>query len=170
MDGPANVTPVQTNSGKVSEPLTKRWFGLDWRDHLPWNLCGVSVEYGDLDEALRFIEQWYPQFFGREGRDGWLPDPMRPAKLRFYQDADIFVFRDGRQTVGVEVAHPTDWSSYYIRTHALLPAYRRCGIMVEMVERQSRVLAGFGVQRVEGDVVPANGASIIAQTRAGGVV
>jgi RimJ/RimL family protein N-acetyltransferase len=168
MDGHAAVLQISTRSRP--DPLSKRWFGLDWREHLPWQLCGVSVEVGEMDDVLPFIERLYPQLFWREGDDGWLDDGMSAAKLRFFEDADVFLIKDDGELVGLEIAHPTDWSTYYLRTHALLPAYRGRGIMAEMMKRRSEVLATVGVQRIEGDVVPANVAQMIAHTKIGCVV
>jgi GNAT superfamily N-acetyltransferase len=150
--------------------MSERWFGLDWREHLPWEFCGVRIEYGEMADVMPFIEEHFPKMFGREDQDGWLADPMSRNKLRFYDDADVFVVRDGEKLVGLEIAHPTDWSTYYLRSHALLPAYRGRGIMAELMKRRVAVLASVGVQRMEGDVVPANVAQMIAHTRIGGVV
>jgi GNAT superfamily N-acetyltransferase len=123
-----------------------------------------------MDDVMPFIKERFAALFWREGEDGWLRDDMSPAKLRFYEDADVFLVRDGDALVGLEIAHPTDWSTYYLRTHVLLPAYRGRGIMAELMRRRAAVLAGVGVQRIEGDVIPTNVAQMIAHTKIGAIV
>ena len=167
MDGHADVVSLSTRWARP-QSLTQRWFGLDWTEHLPWQVCGVTVDVGDFAEILPSIQRLYPALYGRAATDDrFLPDPMRPAKFRFYQEADVFVFRDADEMIGLQVAHPTDWSSYYVRTVALLPQYRGRGIVAAITRRMSELLARVGVERIEGDIPPPNIPNVIAQTKLG---
>jgi GNAT superfamily N-acetyltransferase len=148
--------------------LSARWLGLNWEEHLPWTLAGVRVELAAIEDALPFIRDAYPTIFrAPEGDDRWLADPMTEKKIAFYREADVFVVRDGGRCIGLQIGHPTDWSSYYVRTVALLPEYRGRGIVAQLTARMVEVLRDAGIERVEGDVPPANVANMVAQTRLG---
>jgi ribosomal protein S18 acetylase RimI-like enzyme len=167
MEGHADVVSLSARRARP-ESLSKRWLGLDWGEHLPWELCGLSVELADMAEVMPFVEERYPELFGlRPDDDRFLPDPMRLAKWRFFEESDVFVFRDGGDIVGLQIAHPTDWSSYYIRSLALLPAYRNRGLIAELTREMCAVLATFGVERVEGETAPPNVPCLISQSRLG---
>ncbi len=153
------------NFGRTS--MSRRWFGLDWEELLPWDLGGVVVEHGELDEALRFATRYYPTIFRGRPDQRFLQDPMTRCKRRFYQEADVFLLREGSEPVGLQIGHPSDWSSYYIRTVALLPRVRGRGLIAELTGRMVEPLRRAGFQRMEGDIPPANAANLTAQTRLG---
>ena len=54
------------------------------------------------------------------------------------------------------MSHPSDWSTYYMRTAALLPEYRGRGLVSRFMERICEPLRAAGAERLEGDVSPAN--------------
>src|SRR5690606_18124616 len=83
-------------------------------------------------------------------------EKMTPAQRRFFEEMDAFVFRAGAKTVGLVMGHPTDWSTYYVRTVALLPDARHRGFTAAFGEAIYGPLAAVGVERVEGDTSPAN--------------
>ena len=148
--------------------MSRRWLGLCWGDHLPWDVGGVRIELATIEDALPFIRDAYPTIFRTEaGDDRFLADPMTESKLAFYRESDVFLIKDGTAQVGLQIGHPTDWSSYYVRSVALLPDYRRRGIVPELTTRMVDVLAHAGIQRIEGDIPPANVANMLAQTRLG---
>jgi ribosomal protein S18 acetylase RimI-like enzyme len=165
----APSTPIEPAIGSRPESLSQRWWGLDWAATMPWSCGGLSVGYGGLDDALPFIREHYGAIFG-DADTRFLADPMCERKERFYRDADVFLIRDGATCVGLQIAHPTDWSSYYVRSLAILPAYRGRGVLDAMTERMVEALAAVGVERLEGELSPNNGACVIAQTRLGYVV
>ncbi len=150
-------------------PLSQRWWNLDWAAVMPWDCGGLTVSLGGLDDALPFVRAHYGAIFG-EPDERFLADPMCERKARFYREADVFLIRDGVECVGLQIAHPTDWSTYYVRSLALLPEYRGRGVLDAMTERMAEALAAVGVERIDGELSPNNGACVIAQTRLGYVV
>jgi hypothetical protein len=149
--------------------LSQLLWGLDWADHLPWALSdGIEVVPGTLDASLRFAAEQYARIFGTTAGDvRFLPDPMTEAKRRFLELSDRFLFRDGDAVVGLMIGHPADWSSYYWRTIAFVPAYQGRGLFGEALPRAHAVLQEFGVERAEGDVAPINQRQVRALTAMG---
>jgi ribosomal protein S18 acetylase RimI-like enzyme len=171
MDGRRDFARSASEVPEVTrpEPLSSRWWGLDWARLLPWRCGGLTVRHGDLQAAMPFIREHYAPIFG--GPDPrFLPDPMCDRKERFYREADVLLVEDAGAAVGIQIAHPTDWSTYYVRTLALLPDYRGQGVLEDLTERMAEALAAVGVERIEGELAPNNGACLIAQTRLGYVV
>jgi GNAT superfamily N-acetyltransferase len=151
------------------ESSSWRWLRLDWGAHLPWPAGGLSIEYGSFDEALPFVRAHYPAIFGPPSPD-WTTDPLTPAKRRFLESADLFTVRDGDLTVGLIVAEPSDWSTYYLRSVALLPEYRGTAggrLLREFTRRLAEVAAEVGIERIEGDIAPANTVSMLSHIRLG---
>lgn len=134
---------------------SRRLWGLDWGAVLPWSIGDVSVAYGTFADALEFIGEHYAQIF-RTAESPFFSEPIDGAKRRFYDDADTFLYRHAGRTVGIFVAHPSDWATYYMRTAALLPEYRSRGIVSEFMQRICEPLRAAGVARLEGDVSPSN--------------
>ena len=114
-----NVPVSQTSRIHSVETLSKRLWDLEWSEHLPWNFDGISVEPGTFEDALPFMQEHYADIFGvhsdrfsrRNNDGGEAPSTGRRS----------IIFRAGAETVGISAGHPSDWSSYYIRTFAILP-------------------------------------------------
>src|SRR5688572_8854292 len=113
--------------------LSQRLWDLDWSRILPWQVDDeVTIEHATFDDASPFIHAHYAAIFGSsDGR--FVAEPMTPAKRRFCSEMDFFVFRSKLREleqpgeggiVGVFSAHPTDWSTYYMRSAAYLRKYR----------------------------------------------
>lgn len=162
-------SPPKAHRSEISVALSKRWWGVDWSAAMPWLHDGLVIRSGALEDALPFIRDHYGAIFG-ERDPRFLEDPMCARKERFYREADVFVIEDAGRTVGLQIAHPTDWSTYYIRSLALLPAVRGRGVLEAMTLRMAEVLAAAGVERIEGETAPNNGACVVAQTRLGYVI
>ncbi len=155
----------------VRETLSKRIWGFDWSAELPWDLDGIAVEAARFSDGLAFVEAHYASIFGPLA-DGsrFLSDAMTPAKQRFGEEMDVVAFRDGSRMVGVWMAHPRDWSSYYVRSVAFLEAYRDRRIMTRFLERCYEPLRRAGVERLETECSPANMPVMKILTREGWVV
>jgi ribosomal protein S18 acetylase RimI-like enzyme len=137
--------------------LSRRLWNLDWNAVLPWKFEDVTVEIGAFGDALPFIEEHYARIFGADENQGrFLASPMTAAKRRFCDEADVFLFRASGQTIGIFLSHPSDWSTYYMRTAALLPEYRGRGLVSRLMENLCAPLRAVGVERLEGDVSPSN--------------
>ena len=136
--------------------MSQRLWGLDWSRVLPWQLEDVVVESGTADEALRFVETHYAEIFGATGEQRFLADPLTDAKRRFCAEMDVVVFRHERRIVGILMAHPSDWSTYYMRTVAILPQYRERRLLTRFMDACYAPLRDAGIQRIEGECSPLN--------------
>jgi ribosomal protein S18 acetylase RimI-like enzyme len=151
------------------EPVTRdsaRLWGLDWDLVTPWTFDGVEVVMGTFDDATPFVEAHYPTIFTAHGTR-FLADAMSPAKQRFLEGMDVFLCRADDRIVGVLMGHPLDWSSYYMRSAALLPEYRDRRVLTRLVEAMYAPLAAAGVERIEGDIAPTNLPMVKMLTRLG---
>jgi ribosomal protein S18 acetylase RimI-like enzyme len=150
--------------------LSHRLFGLDWSQYLPVELGeGVRVETAEVDDALAFLTRNYRSIFEVGDDDTrFRSDPLDARKRAFYRETgDAFLFRRGTETVGVLIANPSDWSTYYMRVAAFLPAYQGRGLLGAIVEHTFAPLADCGVERVEVEAAPSNFASIRLLTKLG---
>lgn len=140
------------------ETFSKRVWGSDWRDELPWSFDGVTAEPGTFDDALVFMQEHYARIFGGLGTDGsrFLADPLTESKRRFGGEMDVVLYRDGARVVGIWMAHPADWTTYYVRSAAFLPEYRDKRVMSQFLERVYAPLAALGIERLECECSPAN--------------
>ncbi len=160
-------------SDVVDQPKTfsERIWGIDWRAELPWSHGGIVAEVATFEEGLAFVEAHYPAIFGPLiGEARFVRDAMTPAKRRFGAEMDVVAFRDGAATIGLWMAHPTDWSTYYLRSGGLLEAYRDRRIIGEFMQHVSGVLRRAGVDRFDAECSPSNLASMRLMTRLGWVV
>ncbi len=151
--------PYVAEPARVPAPprqtLSERWWDLDWRHHAPWSFDGIWAEAATFEEVMPFMAEHYPTIFA-DGGDRFLDSPFTEKKKRFCEELDWFVFRDGERVAGICAGHPTDWSTYYLRTAALLPEYRGRGLVPRLYEKFWAPLARLGIERVEGDVSPGN--------------
>lgn len=137
-----------------------RLLGLDWSATLPLDLDGISFDLGAFEgDAMPFMASHYGEIFGTSDPSAarFLAEPMTPAKIRYGAEMDVFVFRDAGRPVGLVISHPTDWSTYYVRTAAVLRDYRRRHLVVRYLDHIVEHLRRVGVARIETDVSPTNG-------------
>jgi ribosomal protein S18 acetylase RimI-like enzyme len=145
------LTPPRT----LPAALSQRLWGLDWSHELPWQIDDVTVEPGTFEDAFPFIREHYDEIFGTaDGR--FFREPMSEAKRRFFAEMDIFILRNEVKTIGLVIGHPTDWSTYYVRSVAFLAEYRARSLLPRFLEHFYGPLADAGVERVETDVSPSN--------------
>lgn len=150
--------------------LSSRIWGLDWGAELPWSLGDATVAAGSFSDALAFVGEHYESIFGNGKESGFLSDPFTEAKRRFGDEMDVLLIRADCQVVGLLVAHPLDWTTYYMRSVAILPQYRERKLFVQMVERCFAPLAAVGVERIEGETAPTNTGMMRALTGLGFLV
>jgi ribosomal protein S18 acetylase RimI-like enzyme len=148
-------------------PLSQRLWDLSFERLLPWQLDeSVFVEFGTFDRALPFMQEHYGEIFGA-GESGFLVEPMTEPKRRFCAEMDVFVFRAESETVGVILGHPTDWSSYYLRSAAFVRDYRGRGLMQRFAEHCWPLLREAGVDRIEAEVSTSNAPLLALQIKDG---
>jgi GNAT superfamily N-acetyltransferase len=139
------------------QPLSQRWWGLDWRDVLPFHFEDGRAEFATTADVLPFMREHYPAIFGaKDVESRFLESPMTEAKRRFFAEMDCFLFRVDGEVAGVFMAHPWDWNSYYVRSTALLPQYRGRRLLGRLLQRLEDPLRAAGVERIETEVSPAN--------------
>ncbi len=152
--------------------LSQRILGLDWASHLPWRFGDVTVEPGRYEsEAVPFMAAHYADLFDAKSlHDRFFAEELTDAKRRFMAEMDVLCFRQGGSVVGLLVGHPIDWSTYYWRSVALLPAVRERSLLGQVMESTYAPLGAAGIQRVEGECAPTNGPMMRALTKLGWVV
>lgn len=144
----------ERRSGELRPTLTNRLFGLVWE---PVDLEGVVASPYEGRDALAFVEEHYPRIFGGADRNGTLlTEPTSEAKRRFVDEMDVFTFRQSGNLIGISMTHPTDWSSYYFRSFALLEAARSHGLARRFFHYLRPRLRAVGVQRIEAEVQASN--------------
>jgi hypothetical protein len=142
--------------------MSLRLWSLDWSAELPWHFEDGRAEAASVEEALPFMREHYPAIFDKPGEEnGFLASPMTEAKRRFFGEMDFFMLRVGDDDAGIVMGHPSDWSSYYIRSVALLPQFRDRRLWSGFCGRLYEPLRAVGVERIEIETSPAN----VAMTR-----
>lgn len=168
----AVIRKIATEPSPSPRLSTTLW-QLDWSKHFPKALpeTGISVEYASYDESLGFIQANFKEIYGGISNGRFVERFDAEAKARFYRAAgDFFLFRDvaTQELVGVGVCNPADWSTYYFRNIAVLPAVQGRGIYQAFFAYLKEVLRDYGVQRIDGHIAPTNLPHIHAITKIGG--
>ncbi len=154
MSRPSNLTGPTSGA---SAPLSSRLWDLDWSAELPWTLDGVVVEAGSLDDWTSFLSSRFGDLYaGQDHLDRFLPQTMTEAKRRWASEMDFFVLRESGEVLGVLIAQPSDWSTYYLRNTAILPKARGRRLIPTLIGRIGETLRARGVERIQGDVSPTN--------------
>ncbi len=139
--------------------LSSALWGLELCRGLPRVLSsdGIEATRGDLTRVRSFLAEEFPSF-GEETL-GAQPSAAIVDAKRWYLHAacDAIELRHHGHTIGVFIGAPEDWSSYYIRTFAVVQAYQRPAL----IRRFGREcvfgpLAEHYVERVVADTSPAN--------------
>lgn len=148
------ATVAVSRGGTVSE----RIYGLNWRKHFPLDLGGgLSVDAAPAEEGLAFMRRNFAEIYRDSPPGAFLTEEYNDNKLRYYREAgDFFLFREGAKPVGIFVGTPVDWSTYFFRNCSILPEYQGKKIYQKLLVHLLKVLPHYGIDRVEGDVSPAN--------------
>lgn len=147
---------------RLSEKLWGRWY--------PPTAVALSdtvvVEVVDTAVAIAFIQEHYPSIFQADA--AWYREATHGSKEVFLERmADLFIIRDGELGIGLLVGNPVDWSTYYVRSLAMLPSYQGRALGSSLSQKVLGWLAAAGVQRVEAEASPSNSASIRTLQSAG---
>jgi hypothetical protein len=161
---PHGFTAAEEQSGIFASPpcrssLSAQFWGVDLWHALPRPMTsdGVEAVPGDITRIRDFLTQSFP-YLTEEAQRGAANAVSMDAKRRYLQlGCDLIELRFEQRTVGVIVGAPEDWSSYYIRIFAVLPAFQRPALTRRFVrECLFEPLAACGVQRLVADTSPAN--------------
>ena len=144
--------------------LSQEIFGLDWSRILPFRVESADawILAADHAEVTAFLSEHARTLLGPGGSGSVLGFDSGSRKGAYCDRvADAFkIVRDG-STIGVLVAEPSDWSSYYVRYMSVLPDQRGRGLVNGFFELFMETLARHGIDRLEADVA----ASHLAQLR-----
>jgi len=146
--------------------LSERLWDIDWDRVLPYSFDdGFSAVRSNLALSAAFISEHYPTIF-EESDDSPFRTQLSSAKARYYELSDFVEFRREGRVVGLVVSAPSDWSTYYVRSAALLPSVQGSAVIRRLFARiVFPILAEAGVERVETDVSPSNTAMVHIVTR-----
>jgi ribosomal protein S18 acetylase RimI-like enzyme len=149
------------------ETLSKTLWGIDWSEHLPLRIRDDIVAHAStFEQSLPFVRDNYRAIFHEDAQSPFSTTRVNAKKERYYRLAgDFFEFKDGDKTVGLLVGTPVDWSTYYIRSAAVLPEYSGRGILQRYMPAFFSVLRAAGIERVEADTQPSNLATMHILTR-----
>ncbi|HMJ16623.1 MAG TPA: GNAT family N-acetyltransferase [Polyangiaceae bacterium] len=134
-------------------------WNIDWANYLPVTVVDdIDVEYGSFASASEFISRHYAEIFEQlPGASAFTGGQSSTARSRYYHSvADFFQFTHEQRIVGLLVCTPLDWSTYYLRSGALLPEYQNSKLMQRFVPLIFATLARAGVERIETDTSPSN--------------
>ncbi len=154
--------PLRPTQSEREQPrLTHLLWGLDWAEHVPVDLgdTGVTVELTSFEAAMPFISAHYELIFEEQpGSSKFKQDTsIRGAKERYYQHCgDFFDFRCDGESVGLLIGAAADWSTYYIRSAAILPGFQGKRLHRLFFPTLFDALRGAGIERVEADTSPSN--------------
>ena len=156
-------------AASVERPrLSEALWGIRWDALLPLDLGGgSSVRTSSLAAAMPFVREHYAHIFEDDGTSPFRNDVLTPMKARYYElCADFFEFVHDHKTVGLLVCDPLDWSTYYIRSAAILPEHQGRQLVQRFFTSLAfELLARTGVCRVDIDVSPSNVAMLHIATR-----
>lgn len=139
-------------------PMSQQLWGIEWAAELPFESGGLRVEFSSYERAKLFVAAHYATVFEEHGTTSPFATDFSPVKRRYYEMfGDFFEFFDGDELAGLLVCNPTDWSTYYIRSAAMLPKYQGRRIVQQfytsvLFPRLQRA----GVERVEFNTSPSN--------------
>lgn len=163
-EAPISSTGRVADVAKTSQVL----WGIDWAEWLPRKLTsdGIVICASDIDRALPFISGHYASIFEQDlERSPFFSEPFDGAKMRFYRASDVMEIKDAERTVGVLIAAPSDWSTYYLRSVGVLPEYHGRHLPQRILPLMFEHLARAGVRRFETETSPANLAVLQVMTR-----
>jgi hypothetical protein len=138
--------------------LSELFWGLDWTRHFPAELAGgVTVHASGYDAARPFISEHYRTIFHEDANGAFSTARLNASKANYYRMAgDFFEIKEEKRTIGLVVGTPVDWSTYYIRSAAVLPEFQCRQLAPHVLSVMFVHLAAAGVDRVEADTSPSN--------------
>jgi hypothetical protein len=144
---------------RAARPLSEALWDLRWAEHLPFDLGnGCSVQASTFELATPFIRAHYATIFEHDSSSPFRPDALTAQKARYYElCADFFEFRRANRTIGLLVCDPLDWSTYYVRSAAILPEHQGRQLVQRFFSAVLfDVMTAVGVERIEIDIAPTN--------------
>lgn len=154
-----SIAPGEASSdSRVLVPMSQQLWNIEWGAQLPFESGGFRIEFSTYERAKLFVAAHYATVFEEDGTDSPFVTDFSPVKRRYYEMfGDFFEFFHGDELAGLLVCNPTDWSTYYIRSAAMLPKYQGRRIVQQFYTRVLfPTLERAGVERVEFNTSPSN--------------
>jgi ribosomal protein S18 acetylase RimI-like enzyme len=164
---PSGGDDVPASERRSRPSLSETLWGIDWSGLVPRDVvAGVTVHRATYDTALPFIRDHYPAIFQERDGGPFSSVRMHQRKEAYYRLAgDFFTFCDSHRIVGLLLCTPVDWSTYYVRSAAVLPELSGKKLVQRFLPPLFELLARAGVERVEADTSPSNMATLHLLTR-----
>jgi RimJ/RimL family protein N-acetyltransferase len=148
--------------------LSEALWGIDWERVRSFATAGGEIVAvpSSFASARPFIAAHYAAIFEEPPTSAFAPK-IDAARERYYERiADFVEFQRQGETIGLFIGEASDWSTYYIRSTAVLPEYQGHGVAQHFFRRVLLdLLRQAGVERVELDTSPANLAMMQIVTR-----
>jgi RimJ/RimL family protein N-acetyltransferase len=149
--------------------LSEQLWDLDWASLLPLHLGddGLVARYSSFEELKPFIAGNYANIFEEDRQESPFSSARpHPAKARYMElTADFIAFELQGEPIGVLVGMPSDWSTYYIRSAAMVRGHQGRAAPQTFLAALYPFLAKHGVERAELDISPSNIAMMHIATR-----
>ena len=149
---------------RMNKTFSEHIWDFSWSDYFPivLNDADIVVEKSSDEDVLKFARENFATIYGSEfNKSSFLWFDTSEPKNTYYKIAgDFFVFKDGQKTIGVFVGTPLDWGTYYLRNVSILPEYQGRKIYQKFLRRFLNYLEELNLERIEGEISPANSASI----------
>lgn len=146
------------HDSNASAPMSQQLWGIEWAAQLPFESGGFRVELSNYTRAKLFVAANYAAVFEEDAAASPFATDFSAVKHRYYEVfGDFFEFFHGDELAGLLICTPTDWSSYYIRSAAMIPKFQGHSIIQKFYTSVLfPVLQRAGVERVEFDTSPSN--------------
>jgi RimJ/RimL family protein N-acetyltransferase len=161
--------PDSCESESSCQSLSHVLWGIDWRKELPIRVARDETAFAvfsNFERSLPFIQRHYSTIFEDDGESPFTGGKLTGAKIKYYREvADFFEFQVDAETAGLLICTPVDWSTYYIRSAAVLPQHQGKKLIQRFLPLLFDRLRQAGVERIEADTSPANMATMHLLTR-----
>lgn len=165
-EGTRSRAEVRLTDGPLK--ISRLLWGIDWAKLLPRAITsdGIELHLSSVEQALPFIGAHYAEIFEQDpASERFFTEPFDGPKLRYLESSDVFEMKAAERTVGLLICAPSDWSTYYIRTMAVLPAFSGRHLPRTVFPFIFGQLAQVGVRRFEAEASPSNFATIQVLSR-----
>lgn len=127
---------------------------------------GIVAFASSYDAALPFVVEHYRDIFHESEASPFSTSRIESRKEQYYRVAgDFFEIKQEARTVGLVVGTPVDWSTYYIRSAAVLAEFQAKQLGSRLLRLMFAHLAAAGVERIDADTSPSNLAVMQLLTR-----
>ena len=154
----------ETQAQQNHKGFTQRILNIDWSEHFPPVLSKQDspdteeVRLSDQETVRNFMLQNGDYIFEKcQWQTQFLSEEYSMGKFNYYDGVgDFFAFHAQNKIVGTFVGNVSDWSTYYLRSCAILPEFQGRGYFSKFLMKLFSVLSDNGINRAETEVSPSN--------------